>query len=143
METLNKYAKRAVESNTINSCTDITGFGLMGHCYEMAKGSNTTFVLDSASMPILKGAIDYANMGLIPKGCYDNKKFVGNNYKLENEVDEALLNVMFNPETSGGLLITVPENEVDDILEKLKDIPTRFAVIGKVIEKKEKYLIVE
>lgn len=94
-------------------------------------------------MPILKGAVDYANMGLIPKGCYDNKKFVGNNYKLENEVDEALLNVMFNPETSGGLLITVPENEVDDILEKLKDIPTRFAVIGKVIEKKEKYLIVE
>ena len=91
----------------------------MGHCYEMAKGSNTTFVLDSASMPILKGAVDYANMGLIPKGCYDNKKFVGNNYKLENEVDEALLNVMFNPETSGGLLITVPENEVDDILEDI------------------------
>ena len=143
METLNKYAKRAVEYNTINSCTDITGFGLMGHCYEMAKGSDTTFVLNSSNLPILKGAIDYANMGLIPKGCYDNKKFVGNNYILQNEVDEALLNVMFNPETSGGLLITVPENEVDEILNKLKNIPTRFAVIGRVEEKREKYLIVE
>lgn len=143
METLNKYAKRAVEDNTINSCTDITGFGLMGHCYEMAKGSGTTFVLNSSNLPILKGAIDYANMGLIPKGCYDNKKFVGNNYILQNEVDEALLNVMFNPETSGGLLITVPENEVDEILNKLKNIPTRFAVIGKVEEKREKYLIVK
>ena len=143
METLNKYAKRAVENYTINSCTDITGFGLMGHCYEMAKGSNTTFELDSSNMPILKGALDYANMGLIPKGCYDNKKFVGNNYILENDIDESLLNVMFNPETSGGLLITVPENEVDDILEKLKEIPTRFAVIGRVVEKSEKYLTIK
>ena len=50
---------------------------------------------------------------------------------------------MFNPETSGGLLITVPKNELDEILDKLKDIPTRFAVIGKVVEKKEKYLIVK
>ena len=143
METLNKYAKRAVENYTINSCTDITGFGLMGHCYEMAKGSGTTFVLDSYNLPILKGAIDYANMGLIPKGCYDNKKFVGDNYISENDIDEALLNIMFNPETSGGLLITVPKNELDEILDKLKDIPTRFAVIGKVVEKKEKYLIVK
>ena len=109
----------------------------------MAKGSNTTFELDSSNMPILNGALDYANMGLIPKGCYDNKKFVGNNYILENEIDESLLNVMFNPETSGGLLITVPENEVEDILEKLKEIPTRFAVIGKVVEKSEKYLTIK
>ena len=94
-------------------------------------------------MPILNGALDYANMGLIPKGCYDNKKFVGNNYILENEIDESLLNVMFNPETSGGLLITVPENEVEDILEKLKEIPTRFAVIGRVVEKSEKYLTIK
>ena len=61
----------------------------------------------------------------------------------ENDIDEALLNIMFNPETSGGLLITVPKNELDEILDKLKDIPTRFAVIGKVVEKKEKYLIVK
>ena len=115
----------------------------MGHCYEMAKGSGTTFVLDSYNLPILKGAIDYANMGLIPKGCYDNKKFVGDNYISENDIDEALLNIMLNPETSGGLLITVPKNELDEILDKLKDIPTRFAVIGKVVEKKEKYLIVK
>ena len=109
----------------------------------MAKWSNTTFELDSSNMPILNGALDYANMGLIPKGCYDNKKFVGNNYILENEIDESLLNVMFNPETSGGLLITVPENEVEDILEKLKEIPTRFAVIGRVVEKSEKYLTIK
>ena len=114
----------------------------MGHCYEMAKGSNTTLILDSSNLPVLKGAIDYANMGLIPKGCYDNKNFVGNNYNVENDIDEALLNVMFNPETSGGLLITVPENEVKDILDNLKDIPTRFAVVGKVVEKIEKYLTV-
>ena len=143
METLNKYAKRSIENYTINSCTDITGFGLMGHCYEMAKGSDTTFVLDSSNLPILKGAIDYANIGLIPKGCYDNKKFVGNNYIVEKEIDESLLNVMFNPETSGGLLITVPENEVVDILNNLRGIPTRFAVVGKVVEKKEKYLIIK
>ena len=115
----------------------------MGHCYEMAKGSDTTFVLDSSNLPILKGAIDYANIGLIPKGCYDNKKFVGNNYMVEKEIDESLLNVMFNPETSGGLLITVPENEVVDILNNLRGIPTRFAVVGKVVEKKEKYLIIK
>lgn len=143
METLNKYAKKAVENNTINSCTDITGFGLMGHCFEMAKGSNTTFILDSKNIPFIKGAIDYANMGLIPKGCYDNKKYVSDNYKLLNKVDEAIVNTMFNPETSGGLLLSVPKNEVDDILMNLKDTPTKFAVIGEVVEKEEKYLLIK
>lgn len=143
METLNKYAKRAVELNTINSCTDITGFGLMGHCFEMAKGSDTTFILDSKNIPFLKGAVDYANMGLIPKGCYDNKKFVGNNYKLLEEVDEAILNTMFNPETSGGLLLSVPKDEVNEMLDKLKNIPTKFAVIGEVIERQDKYLLIK
>lgn len=143
METLNKYAKRSVENNTINSCTDITGFGLMGHCFEMAKGSNTTFILDSKSIPFLKGAVSYANIGLIPKGCYDNKKFVSNNYRLLNEVDEAILNTMFNPETSGGLLLSVPKDEAFDILEKLKNTPTKFALIGEVVEKKDKYLLIK
>lgn len=143
METLNKYAKRAVENNTINSCTDVTGFGLMGHCYEMAHGSNTTFILDSQNIPILKGAVDYANIGLIPKGCYDNKKFVKDNYKLLNEIDEAIINTMFNPETSGGLLLSVPKAESAEILSKLKNTPTEFAIIGEVVEKKDKYLLIK
>ena len=143
METLNKYAKRAVENFTITSCTDITGFGLLGHCYEMAKGSNTTFILYSNKIPTLSGALTYAEMGLIPKGCYDNKKFVGDNYIAESFVDDAMLNVMFNPETSGGLLFTVPKDEVNEVLLALKDIPTEFAVIGEVTQKNDKYLIVK
>ena len=143
METLNKYAKRAIENNTINACTDITGFGLMGHCYEMAKGSSTTFVLNSSAIHYLDGAINYATMGLIPKGCYDNKKFVGNNYVADESVDENILNVLFNPETSGGLLISIPKDEVNEVLNKLKNIPTKFSVIGEVIEKQEKYLMIK
>lgn len=143
METLNKYAKRAMQNLTINACTDITGFGLLGHCYEMAKGSNTTFMINSKNINFLSGVEEYSKMGLIPKGCYDNRKFVGENYSKKNEIEEHIMDILFNPETSGGLLFSIPKSELEIALELLKETPTKFSVIGEVVELKEKFLIIE
>lgn len=143
MQTLNKYAKRAVEKFQVNACTDITGFGLLGHCYEMAKGSNNTFIIDSSNINFLRGVEEYSKMGLIPKGCYDNKKFVGNNYKLISSVSEHIVEILFNPETSGGLLFSVPKSQALEVLNALNDTPTKCSIIGEVVELKEKYLEVK
>lgn len=143
METLNKYAKRAMENFTINACTDITGFGLMGHCYEMAKGSNTTFKLNSKNVHFLRGAEEYSKMGLVPKGCYDNRKFVGDNYKINGKVENHIMDILFNPETSGGLLFSIPSSELKEALIALENTPTKFSVIGEVIQHNDKYLIIE
>lgn len=143
METLNKYSKRALEKFTINACTDITGFGLMGHCYEMAKGSNTTFKIYPKNVNFLSGVEEYSKMGLIPKGCYDNKKFVGDNYNLNGNIENYIIDILFNPETSGGLLFSIPKIELDEALKALENTPTKFSVIGEVIELDEKYLIIE
>ncbi len=138
MATLNKYSIEALEGIEIHACTDITGFGLIGHSIEMAEGSKVSIEIDSAAIPILEGAVDFAQMGIIPGGMYTNKKYMV--HKVENRgADEAMEDIMYDPQTSGGLLLALPEKEADKAIQILREKnPTKFAVIGRVMEADEK-----
>jgi len=139
MTTLNKYAGEIIVDYNISACTDVTGFGIMGHGYEMASASDITIRLFKDKIPVIKGAREYAQMGLVPAGTYNNKKYLDGKYKLK-DIPEWLEDTLFDPQT---LLISIPKDEVESIMERLIELDIKPAVIGDVIEKGEVPLIVE
>lgn len=143
MRTLNKFAKDAMMRVGVNSCTDVTGFGLLGHGLEMAQGSGTTIVFKSAEIPIIPKAIELACMGLVPAGAYSNMKYIGEKVRFNEEVPQEIRDILFDPQTSGGLLISVPGDKLNNLLEELKGSPTQVAVIGEVVEQRECSIIVK
>lgn len=141
MVCLNKMAKDAMIKVGVNACTDVTGFGLLGHSLEMAEGSDVTVVIESKKVPFLKGAIDLAKLGLVPEGTYANERFIGNKVKFSETVKRETKDILFDPQTSGGLLISVDESKVENLLRELESLTTEFAVVGRV-EKKGNYSII-
>lgn len=143
MITLNKYAIEALRDFNISSCTDVTGFGFLGHACEMAKGSGVSLEVYSDKVPIIEGAEEFVNMGIIPAGAYSNKNYIGNDIEVEEGVEEAMLDLLCDPQTSGGLLVAIQGDDVEEALEKLSaGIDTEFAVVGKVIDKKDKAIYI-
>lgn len=133
MAMLNKKACEIMKRYPVNSCTDVTGFGLLGHAYEMGAGSGVTIWLDAAAMPLLPEARDMARMGIIPAGAYANRAFLEGKLKIEADVPLDLLDILFDPQTSGGLLIAVPEEHAARLLADLQcEIPAA-AIVGRVI----------
>ena len=133
MKALNRKAGEAARGLTVHACTDITGFGLAGHACEMAEGSGHTIVIDPASLPVLPKAIEMAQMGLIPAGAYRNRDHFGSKIDLGNTKQE-LADIMFDPQTSGGLLYAVSEKDVSELLRRLTNEGVTSAVIGHVTE---------
>lgn len=143
MTTLNKFAIEAGNKVGINGCTDITGFGLLGHGLELAEASSVTLKINHKDIPLIEGALEYAQMGLVPAGAYSNEVYIGDKVKISSDIPREIVDVLYDPQTSGGLLMSVPEDKVDKLLEELKNTPTSFGVIGKVLDKEDKYLIIE
>lgn len=144
MASLNAYAAEVMISLHPNACTDITGFGLLGHALEMARGSDVTIVLDSKRLPVLPGALEYANMGIIPAGAYRNAKFAAEDVVWDSSVPTNLRDVIADPQTSGGLLIALPEERLSALLEGFeKGLETAYAVVGRVIAKGNVFLEVK
>lgn len=144
MSTLNKYAKEAIDRvGGVNSLTDITGFGLLGHALEMASGSSVTMKIYHKHIPVVSNAIEYAQMGLVPAGAYANRGHIGDNVFINENVPKDMEDILFDPQTSGGLLISIPKEKAEKLLEELKSTPTKFALVGEVLEKQEYYIIVE
>ena len=142
MTTLNKYAMEALEDVTIHACTDITGFGIIGHGKELAEGSGVSVEFYSEKMPVIDGAEDLAKMGIIPGGMYTNRKYMEGAVSVHSE-NEAMIDIMYDPQTSGGLLIAVPEDQREKALNALESIgKIPFAEVGRVIEKKEKAIYI-
>lgn len=138
MATLNKYAKRVADKYKINSCTDITGFGLAGHIYEMTKGSSCSVNLDFRKIPVIDGTLDLLNYGLLPAGAYDNKKFVGDNIEYIYKSD--FTDIIFDPQTSGGLLFSLPKDDAVKLTKELNDNNILSSIIGEVNEFTGKYI---
>lgn len=141
MCTLNKKARDIAVKYNITSCTDITGFGLLGHSFEMATGSNVSIKLDTKNIPILDKAIDFANEGILPSGMYKNRHYAQNSVINKANVSEALQDVLYDPQTSGGLLISVDEKDATDLLHELSGSIPCAEIIGTVI-KKDDYPII-
>lgn len=142
MSTLNKYSGEIIAEHSVTACTDITGFGIMGHGFEMASASEVTFKLYKDKLPLINGVKEYAQMGLIPAGCYNNKKYLQGKYELRN-IEPWLEDVLFDPQTSGGLLISISSSEGKALMEKLSKLEIPSQIIGEVVPKGEKYIIVE
>ncbi|TBX11705.1 selenide, water dikinase SelD [Clostridium perfringens] len=142
MAYLNKYAGEIITDYNITSCTDITGFSLIGHAYEMAEPSKKTFRIFKDAIPFIKEAKEYASMGLIPAGCYENKRYLEGKYLLNN-VESWMEDILFDPQTSGGLLISCKEKDYIDILTRLEKLEVESSVIGRVEEFNDAYIVVE
>ena len=120
MASLNKKAKEVVENHQVNACTDITGFGLLGHCVEMAVASDVTFELHVKDIAYFEDAISYAKMGLVPAGAYKNRGYSGKQVDM-SQVEEHYVDLLYDPQTSGGLLISVPPEEVENIMKEFEE----------------------
>lgn len=143
MRTLNKTAAQPLQNLQVNACTDITGFGLAGHAFEMAKGSGVTIKLRFDDVPVLDEAIDHAKMGLVPGGTYNNIKYMKEDIQI-NRAEEYVTDLMFDPQTSGGLLVSLPKEEAEKLLLYYEEhLETPFAVVGEVVEKEEYAIIVD
>lgn len=144
MSYLNKDARDVMQSVGVNGCTDITGFGLLGHAYELAKASDVSVEINVKNIPIIDGAIDLGEMGMIPAGTYANKDYLKGKVDFQNKLSDIRVDLLFDPQTSGGLLITVTEEKAEVLLKKLKDkLKTPFGIIGRVVKKGEKPIIIK
>lgn len=141
MASLNKKAKEVIEQYPISACTDITGFGLLGHCAEMASASNVTLELNLKGIPWIKEADAYAKMGLVPAGAYRNREHTCNMVDVGN-AEEYEIDLLYDPQTSGGLLVSVAPEYVDAMLcdFERKQMETQVSVIGNVREAGEKWI---
>lgn len=132
MAALNATAAKVAAGYTVHACTDITGFGLAGHVYEMAAGSQVDIELDSAALPLLPEAADAAAMGFVPGGAYSNRKYL-TQVDFDGDVPENIRDICFDPQTSGGLLLSVPAAESEDLLAALQAAGLAAArIIGEV-----------
>lgn len=143
MAYLNKYAAEIAQKYDISACTDITGFGFLGHLYEMVSGSGVSARVHYDSIPVLDGARDFAMMGIIPQGAYRNRQYVEDKCIFSEGVDEYKKDIMFDPQTSGGLLISVNEKDALRLIEELKSIDTPCGIAGEVTCKKDNFIYVD
>jgi selenide,water dikinase len=134
MAALNRDAAEVMNKFRVHACTDITGFGLLGHLAEMIVGSGCGLTLDAENIPVLPEAIDYAAMGLLPGGAFKNKEFREPMVEFSSSVNPIIGDLLFDPQTSGGLLICLAKNEADKLVNELhqKGIDGA-AVIGEVV----------
>jgi len=131
MATLNKYARDAAKKTSVNGCTDITGFGFIGHASEMAQASDCALVFDSKKMPILDGAYDLAQKGVIPGGAKRNEEYLSSKVSFTANVPLPIRHILFDPQTSGGLLLSVPEADIDLLLGNLAAAGVDASVVGE------------
>ncbi len=137
MVTLNRDAAEAAAEAGVNACTDITGFGLLGHCLEMAGASGAGIKIYSERVPVIPEALDFASMGFIPGGGYANRRFCAKDLAVDPAVDPTLMDIMCDPQTSGGLLISVSRSKAPLLLQRLAEKKSPAAVIvGEVVEEK-------
>lgn len=134
MATLNKDAAEVMTEVGVNACTDITGFGLLGHALEMAKASKVGLRIYVHEVPIIPEAMNFASMGLVPAGSFLNRKFCSHYLDIASGLDPLLIDLLSDAQTSGGLLISVPEKKATLLVQKLLERKTPAAsVVGKVL----------
>jgi len=134
MKTLNKDASEVMQEVGVNSCTDITGFGLLGHTCEVVDASDVGIVIYPDDIPLFPQTKTYAQSGLVPGGTHRNKKYRERQINLDPKLPPEITDILFDPQTSGGLLISVPSAKADTLLNKLKEAGIQHAaIIGEVV----------
>lgn len=132
MSLLNKEAALGMKEAGVNSATDITGFGFLGHLGEMIAASKLSAEIWADRLPIWPEAIELAKMGIIPGGCYTNQEYMKDRTFFEDDVPVFIRDIMFDPQTSGGLLMTIAENRLDILTYSLRERGVGFSVVGRL-----------
>jgi len=130
MTTSAAAASRLMQSVGANACTDVTGFGLLGHAYEMAKASIVTLTIDSKQVPLLPDVLELITAGMLTRGDTNNRVYVGETVRIISDVTSAMQSALFDPQTAGGLLISMPPENAERFLAEM---PVAW-VIGRVSE---------
>ena len=133
MTTLNRMASEVTVEIGVNACTDITGFGLLGHALEMAIASDVGIAITSNSVPIFPEAEEYASMGMVPGGTRRNREFGSCRIELAGTIPDTIMDILYDAQTSGGLLISVKGEKAHSLLEQLHSKGVRqAAMVGEV-----------
>lgn len=144
MTTLNAAAQRAAKGLRVHGCTDITGFGLLGHAKELAAGSGVSLRLQAASMPLMQGAAGFAAEGLVPAGAYRNRSYLESKVRFAQHVSLEMQDILFDPQTAGGLLLSLAEADADRLLIALGENGAAWSrIIGQVVPREEILITVE
>ena len=144
MATLNARAgEKVMAADHVHACTDVTGFGLLGHSFEMASGSNVTIVLEGEKLPLMTGARELASMGIVPGGAYRNMDYVGDRMRQAETAVQALVDLAADPQTSGGLLVALPPEDAEKLVAELKPFAPWSCIVGRVIEQQDVSIIFE
>ena len=138
MATLNRGASEAMMEVGVSAATDITGFGLLGHTLEMAKASKVGIKIYADKVPLIKEALSFASMGIVPEGSHRNRNFCSRHVRISPKIDPVRMDLLTDAQTSGGLLISVPAEKADLLLMKLSEKNTPVAeIIGEVFSSPE------
>jgi len=132
MATLNKKASELMMDVPVHACTDITGFGLLGHACEMIEGTDVGMVIHISSVPLLSNIEEYARMGLIPGGTYRNREF--RSHMIEAQVSDEMMLILFDAQTSGGLFISLPAKDGEGLVRRMHEEGIEdAAIVGQVV----------
>jgi selenide, water dikinase len=143
MLTPGKYAAEAISKFDVKAATDVTGFALLGHAWEVARASNVTIEIDSSRVPLINGALDLARTGLMTGADKTNREYVGAEVEVASTVDPDLMKLFYDPQTAGGLLLAISAERADDLLAELRENYPRAEIVGKVVERGARAIVVK
>jgi selenide,water dikinase len=143
MLTPGKYAAEAIAKFDVKGATDVTGFALLGHAWEMACASNVTIEIDSGRVPLISGALELATAGMMTGADKTNREYVGADISIDDSLDPNLVKLFYDPQTAGGLLLAIPKEKANDLLTELRKNYPRAEIIGRVVDKSEKRILVK
>jgi len=136
MTTSAASAAREMQATGAHACTDVTGFGLLGHAYEMARASQVCLVIDTSRVPLLPDVLDLISQGMLTRGDKNNREYVGDTVRISEHLSREMQSALFDPQTAGGLLISIDQSKAEDLVNKIDGA----AIIGRV-EAKSEFLI--
>jgi selenide,water dikinase len=142
MLTPGQFAAEAMREFGVKGATDVTGFSLLGHAWEMARASNVTIEIEAAAVPLLEGALDLAGAGMLTSGDKTNREYVGEDVRIDKIVDPDLLKLLFDPQTAGGMLISVSRDAANSLLNTLRANYPFAQIIGRVTAKSSHSIVV-
>jgi selenide,water dikinase len=136
MTTSAAAAAREMQEARAHACTDITGFGLLGHAYEMARASKVCLVIEAARVPLLPDVLDLISKGMLTRGDKNNRLYVGDTIEIKEHISQEMQSALFDPQTAGGLLISIDRSKAEDLVSRIDGA----AIIGEV-EASSKFLL--
>ena len=142
MMTPGKFAAEAMREFEVKGATDVTGFALVGHAWEMARASGVTIFIEPASVPLLDGALELAVAGILTSGDKTNREYIGEDIEIGEGVDKDRVKLLFDPQTAGGMLISISRERAGDLLATLRENYPQAEKIGRVLERGEHAIVI-